>query len=101
MFYTADGSFENAENIAAFAIKIENPQEVFAFLDEKRKLFIPNTSNTSVNMKKYGVQVISDVPERLFLKGLENETQFEGIAKILDSIGKELDYVELIEKTVQ
>lgn len=98
VFYTADGSFENAENIAAFAIKIENPQEVFAFLDKKRKLFIPNTSNTSVNMKKYGVQVISDVPERLFLKGLENETQFEGIAKILDSIGKELDYVELIEK---
>lgn len=95
MFYTADGSFENAENIAAFAIKIEDPQKVFAFLDEKRKLFIPNIS---VNMKRYGVQVISDVPKNLFLKGLEDETQFEGIANILDTIGKELDYAELIEK---
>ena len=97
VFYTADGSFENVENIAAFAKeeKIENPQKVFAFLDEKRKLFIPNTP---VNMKKYGVQVISDVPKQLFLKGLEDEAQFEGIADILDIIGKELNYKEIIEK---
>lgn len=97
VFYTADGTYESAKNIVSFADteNIENPTEVFALLEEGCKLFIPNYS---INMGWYNVRVISNVPALLFKKGLKDEKNFSEIAKILDVIGKELKYVNLIEE---
>lgn len=98
VFYTADGTYECAKNIVSFADteNIENPTEVFALLGEDTKLFIPNYP---INMVWYNVRVISNVPALLFKKGLKDETKFSEIAKILDVIGKELKYINLIEES--
>lgn len=60
VFYVTDSTYESADNIVAFAEteELENPVEVFAFLGENTKLFIPNYS---INMQWYNVQVISNV----------------------------------------
>jgi hypothetical protein len=97
VFYTSDGSYESVNNIVSFADteNLENPVEVFALLGESSKLFIPNYS---VNMEWYGAKVISNVPALLFKKGIQDETNFYEIAKILDVIGKDLKYVNLIDE---
>lgn len=61
VFYVTDSTYESADNIVAFAEteELENPVEVFAFLGENTKLFIPNYS---INMQWYNVRVISNVP---------------------------------------
>lgn len=97
VFYTINNTYECAKDIVSFADteELENPAEVFALLGEDTKLFIPNYS---VNMKRYNVRVISNVPALLFKKGLKDETNFLEIAKILETIGKKLKYEELIEE---
>ncbi len=97
VFFTADGVFENINNIVSFSKeeKIENPMQVFSLLGEKGKLFIPNTA---IDMQKYGARVISNVPALLFKRGLEDESKFSDIANLLDTMGKELKYVELIKE---
>lgn len=97
VFYTSDGTYESAKSIVSFADteNIENPTEVFALLGEDSKLFIPSYP---VNMVWYNVRVISNVPSLLLKKGLKDEKNFSEIAKILDVIGKELKYVNLIEE---
>lgn len=97
VFYATDSTYENADNIVAFAEteELENPVEVFALLGENTELFIPNYS---INMQWYNVRVISNVPALLFKKGIKDEKNFSDIAKILDVIGKELKYEKLIEE---
>lgn len=98
VFYTANGTYEKSVDIVSFANteNIHNPTEVFALLGENKKLFIPNYS---VKMDWYNVRVISNVSALLFKKGLKDEKKFPEIAKMLDSIGKELEYVNLIEES--
>lgn len=97
VFYTTDGSFENVDNIIAFGKdeNLENPEEVFGLLGESNKLFIPNKN---IDMQWYGAKVIVNAPALLFKRGLREEKNFGDIAKILDSIGKDLNYVKLIEE---
>lgn len=97
VFYTVDGTYESAKNIVSFAEteNTKNPIKVFELLGENAKLFIPNYP---INMMWYNVRVISHLPALLFKKGLQDETKFAEIAKILDVIGKELKYVNLIEE---
>ena len=97
IFFTTDGTFENIENIVSFAKdeKIENPVQVFSLLGETNKLFIPSRA---IDMQKYDVRVISNVPVLLFKSGLEDESKFNDIANLLDTMGKELKYVDLIKE---
>lgn len=97
VFCTADGTFEDVKGIVSFAKdeNLENPEEVFALLGETSKLFIPNTV---IDMQWYGARVISNAPALLFKRGLQDESSFNDIAKLLDTIGKDLKYVKLIEE---
>lgn len=97
VFYTAEGTYESAKDVVSFANTehIENQTEVFELLEEERKLFIPCYS---VNMSWYNVSVISNVPSLLLQKGLKEEKNFPKIAKMLDVIGKEVKYVNLIQE---
>lgn len=97
VFYTDKGTYESADNIVSFAKDedIENPREIFSLLGEQGELFIPNSK---VDMRLYNVRVIENVPALLFKTGLREEHKFSKIADILDKIGKNLDYENLIKE---
>lgn len=97
VFCTVDGSFEDIKGIVSFAKdeNLENPEEVFALLGETSKLFIPKKD---IDMQRYGARIISNAPALLFKRGLRDESCFNDIAKLLDTIGKDLKYVKLIEE---
>jgi len=97
VFYTTEGTYESAKDIVSFGENenLENPIDVFELLDENSKLFVPNYS---VNMAWYNVRVINNVPTLLFNTGLKDEKRFSKIADVLETIGKDLHYEDLIGK---
>lgn len=96
IFFTADGKFENIENIVAFSVKTRftDPLRIFSFLNIKSRLFVPNDK---IDMQKFGAKVISDIPERLFKAGIKNGENLNEIAELLNTMDEEIDYEKLIK----
>lgn len=96
IFCCTDNSFECADNVISFekGFDCENPVRVFELLGLDKKLFIPYSND--IDMGNYKVEVLSNVMEKLFEKGLLEEDKLEEIANILDKLEKPIPYFEII-----
>ncbi len=99
VFCCTDGTFSNNEGIVSFDLseseRRENFEQIFALLDESRKLFIP--SDVSIDMDLFGVETISDVNRKLFYSGINNDQIFAEVISILEKSKQEINYYEYLE----
>ena len=83
LFYSADGSFNTADDVFFFK-KDENviePEKIHKFLNLTKKLFfMPDTKKTA----SCGIDVISDVYYKLFIKALSDENTTDEALDLLD-----------------
>lgn len=98
VFYCVDGTFNNFKDIVSFDSNEDSKREthikIFEYLKEQAKLFIPK--EPAIDMKWFGVKILSDVNRRLFLAGLRNEKIFEDVIEILESSEEEVHYYQLL-----
>lgn len=96
VFRTIDDTYCDAEHAVAFDPneQISDPAEAFRLLGGEKKLFVPLKP---INMRQYGMEVLSDVILRLFLRGLHAADDFEEIAGITDK-NKKVSYFQLLER---
>lgn len=97
VFRSADGSFESAKDIVAFAVqeKIVDQITVYNLLGETKKLFVPRYP---MDMSLFGCTTISDVKDKLFLRAIDYPTETKAILDWVDANEKEYPYRRLIEK---
>jgi predicted CopG family antitoxin len=98
IFFCADGTFESGKNISSFAKGdvYENPVKIHSLLRLEQKLFVPYSDE--VDMSQYNVKIIDEVTERLFIRGLSNESVFAEIADVLEHLQQETRYFDIIAK---
>ncbi len=98
IFYCTDGTFNNGKTIVSFekndSSKREDHIKIYELLNEQAKLFIPK--DETIDMKWFGVKIISDVNRRLFLAGIRDEKIFEKVIEILESSEDEIHYYQLL-----
>ena len=95
VFYTESGNYRNASSIIAFGKneQPDAPEEVYRLLKPSGELFIPGSP---VDMKQYGVSVITDIPKTLFSCGLQHINRMDEILTWLDNCLIEFNYSNLI-----
>lgn len=99
VFYTTSNTYESADKILSFSRteNIPKPLEIFRLLEPSKKLFIPKSS---IDMSKYGVEILSNIPELLFKKAFTSNKNFSETLNVLAELKKELNYVELLKEII-
>lgn len=98
LFFSTDRTYESSNNIVSFSVNdtITEPEKVYQLLGiQGRKLFIPPRE---IDMKRYGVSIINDVPSILFKRAMESDDIFDDVVIWLQNHKKDLRYEELISQ---
>ncbi len=95
IFLTEAGRFEDVTHIISFGKDeyIDDPALIHGLLGETTPLFVPEGQ---VDMKRFGARVMTDIPAKLFRRGLQDVAIFETILYWLEKNAPNIDYKRML-----